>query len=777
MSDLLTEQLLALGIPKKQDNEYRPALFRADHADDRDRLGALLDTEKSVFVHDDLLGQLRSLIESRNPSRTLSDSEVNGLISAHLDGRVADRYGIWVYYPWSRRLVHLLEEDEFVELRTSRNQYKITREEQALLAEKVIGVIGLSVGQSVALTMAIERSFGEIRLADFDSLDLTNLNRLRCGLHCLGAPKVVIAAREIAEIDPFLRVRCFSDGITEDNLDDFLVGSGKISLLIEECDSLDIKFLCRQRAKALSIPVVMDTSDSGMIDVERFDLEPDRPLFHGLVKTPDLSVIKKLSSDEKVPFVLDILEQDQLSTRLRASMLEVANSIPTWPQLATAVALGGAVTGDVCRRILLDYFRSSGRYRIDLEHMVGDVKTASDKTDPAVKAHMHETPRDFSFDPELLMPALDAPGESIALSNKIVSQLVEKASMAPSGGNTQPWRWIWSGSRLWLFRDAPQSFLDADYRATYLALGAAVENLVLATHEVGMRIACNRRPSDCDDRFVAAFTFHQHTKNSAALEPQRHDRLAPYLATRLTNRVIGDRLPVDAGKLRLLEEIANDFGKSSLELLDSDSDLAEIGDIIAAGDRLRMLHSLGHTDFVNEMRWTPDSVASTRDGIDPATVDLTDAECAGLELMRDWNVVDHIRKLGTGKGFETLSRKSVKGASAVGLLRTQVSEPIDFLDAGRLVQKVWLEATRLGLAFQPMSVILFCFARLHSNPPIEGKLSPEMERELPDLYERFRKLFPRTSSKSDVFLFRLAIADQPKVRSLRRHVSEVLTFA
>src|SRR5690606_25672346 len=112
-------------------------------------------------------------------------------------------YGVWVYYPWSHRLVHLLDEKEFVEVRTNRNQYKITPEEQALLATKKIGVIGLSVGQSIALSLAMERLFGELRLADFDVLELSNMNRIRAGAQDLGLSKVVVAAREIAEIDPY----------------------------------------------------------------------------------------------------------------------------------------------------------------------------------------------------------------------------------------------------------------------------------------------------------------------------------------------------------------------------------------------------------------------------------------------------------------------------------------------------------------------------------------------------------------------------------------------
>ncbi len=111
-------------------------------------------------------------------------------------------------------------------VRTDRNRNKITSDEQALLATKKVGVIGLSVGQSVSLALTQERSFGELRLADYDTLDLSNLNRIRSGVHQLGLKKVVNVAREIAEIDPFLKVTCFPEGITTDNIERFLTEGG-----------------------------------------------------------------------------------------------------------------------------------------------------------------------------------------------------------------------------------------------------------------------------------------------------------------------------------------------------------------------------------------------------------------------------------------------------------------------------------------------------------------------------------------------------------------------
>jgi hypothetical protein len=363
-------------------DSYRPAFFRLNDPDDGRQLVELLKRAPHTIVHDELHGQLTELVRSLNPSRIFAPDELNEAAKAHLNGQEPRTYGVWVHYPWSNRLVHLLDEAEFALVRTDRNRNKITREEQAVLATKRVGVIGLSVGQSVSLTMALERSFGEIRLADFDTLELSNLNRIRSGTHEMGHLKTVNVAREIAELDPFLKVTCFPEGLTRANIDQFFQEGGCLDLLVEECDSVDIKIIARQKAKQLNIPVVMDTSDRGLVDVERFDLEPDRALLHGLLEGMDMSVVERpMTNQEKLPFMGRIVGIETISQRMKDSLPELGRSIITWPQLASGVVLGGAIVSDVHRRIMLNEFRRSGRWWIDIEEQLQGQRTEPDKTD------------------------------------------------------------------------------------------------------------------------------------------------------------------------------------------------------------------------------------------------------------------------------------------------------------------------------------------------------------------------------------------------------------
>lgn len=319
-------------------------------------------------IFDEYSQQIRDLITGRLPNLEESNPEIDLQIEKYVGSIPLEKRGTWVYYPWSQRLIHLLDEKDFVEVRTIRNLFKITREEQDLLATKKVGIVGLSVGQSAALVLALQRSFGELRLADFDQLKLTNLNRIRAGLHQLGLAKIDIAAREIWEIDPYLKLSFFEEGVSFQNLEEFVLGKGKLDVIIDECDNIAIKLALRSIAKKHSIPVIMETSDRGMLDIERFDLHPEMPIFHGLLegdKSPE-----EMLADNPKELVLRIINPANASKRGAYSLTRMGAEIRTWPQLAEDVLLGGASAAKACRNILLGNPVKTGRHYIDIDEII-----------------------------------------------------------------------------------------------------------------------------------------------------------------------------------------------------------------------------------------------------------------------------------------------------------------------------------------------------------------------------------------------------------------------
>jgi hypothetical protein len=752
------------------DLDVRPTFFRLRDPEDRTKLETLLSSTFNIRVFDTLGAQLGELIRARNPKQRLTPLEIKERVKEHLGATHPTHYGVWVHYRWSNHLVHLLDEAEFIELRTNRNSYKITPEEHHQLCQKRVGVIGLSVGQSAALTMAMERSFGEIRLADFDNLELSNLNRLRSGVHNIGVPKVILAAREIAEIDPYLKVTCLGEGITEDNIDRFMTGGGKLDVIIEECDSMDIKYLTRYRARELGIPVVMETSDRGLLDVERFDLEPDRPAFHGLTETIDYHGLRGLSNDEKLPIVLRIVGAETMSARMKASLVEVEESICTWPQLASSVVLGGALIADVVRRILLNQYQASGRYFVDVQELVRDPKTppTSHHTDHQARTLSQE---DIRSAVKSALQAGTMPSASVELAPHQIHDLVAAGILAPSGGNCQPWKWTYREKRLFLFHDEQRSasFLDFADCASYIALGAASENVILKAHALGLSVHFQLFPLPQDRRLVAAFGFSAEPAEGS--ESHIFDPLVDDIASRATNRRVGQRRPIPRHMLASIQEATESVPGARLHLVQDPSALTQATDILGAVERLRLLHPLAYQDLMNEIRWSSDESQATRDGIDVETMELSVADHAALEVCRDWSALELLSVWGRGKALSRFVRKAVESASCIALITMPDATPESCICGGRAIQRAWLTATEHQIAFQPLFSSTCMFARLTRGAGVG--MSSMMRTELTAMLHKYLDLFALQEGRAEVMLFRLAIVDAPRTTALRRPVTDV----
>jgi hypothetical protein len=731
--------------------EWRPRLLRAAEPAEREELAALAG--RVAFVHDTLRAQVGELIETRAPAHRFAPSELARAVDRWLADGPPLEYGHWVHYPWSSRLLHVLPESEWRELRTSRNRNKITELEQNRLAMARIGVAGLSVGQATAVTLALEGVGGVFHLADFDALALSNMNRLRAGAHDLGVNKAVLTARAIYEIDPYARVELFAGGIDDGNIEQFLDG---LDLLFEECDDLKAKVRLRERARALRIPVLMETSDRGLFDVERFDLEPERPIFHGLTGPLQADELAGMTTYEKVPIVLGIIGAGTMSRRLAASLIDIDATLKTWPQLASAVALGGAVNTDAARRILLGTFTSSGRFFVDLERTVCD----------GAGVPIEPPPPDVVCHPQT---AVQAPAlvRGDGLSPEVARALVAHAALAPSGGNCQPWRFQLARGRLRFVHDLERSrnLLDYEHRASYLAFGAAAENLALAARAGGLEASFDLFPDSADITMVCDVGLARAT---GAADP-----LAGEIAHRVTNRRAGPRVALPAGVLAPLRAAAEGAG-AHLALLEGDGQREEIGAILGGGDRIRFLHRTLHREMMNEIRWTPAEVARTRDGLDVATLELTPTDLAGLRLVSSWPLMETLARVGGGRGLESPTRKAVAASSAVGLLTFPGEGDAACFQGGRALTRVWLTASAAGLAFQPMTALLYLFVRLERGG---GRgLSEAEQLELGALRRRFRALFDVPPGHTELMLFRLARAGAPSARSLRRNLDDIFTM-
>lgn len=754
-----------INTTKNLNKLYKPVLFDIKNITEKQNLENILIERPHIQVFDRIESQIEELIKCLRPG--ISPSECKNAAKNHRGAISLHDYGIWVYYPWSEKLVHILDEVEFAIVRTNRNKHKITTEEQITLSQKKIGVMGLSVGQSVSVTLAIERGFGELRIADFDELDLSNLNRIRTGVHNIHLQKTVIVAREIAELDPYLKVVCFHEGITEDNIDAFLTENGTLDLLIDECDSFDVKIDARQKAKALGIPVLMEGSDRCTIDIERFDLEPDRPVLHGFVEHLDMRLFKTLKTlDEKAPYIEPVTGIETLSPRMKASAVELMSTISTWPQLASAVTFGGGITADLSRKILLGNLKLSGRFFVDIDELIADEEPSGQSPEESINKQLSPT----EIEAYLAKHKALNENNGVAISEELLNKLVSSAGKAPSGGNNQPWQWHYQHQTLHLFlnKNVSGAYLDPDYISSYASIGASIENLLLEAAVNGLYVNWKYTPEFFPDH-IASFNFrNEYEANGIEIN------LAAQISARHTNRKLGTSQEISTADLDLLEAAVASDG-AGLHWLTAFDDKSALGEIAGQADLLRMFTPAAHEDFIKrEMRWNPEQILETADGIGINTLDLNNQEQIGLRLMKDEKAVEFLKKIKGGNAFKYLALRQFQSAPAIGLITMPQHSPLNYLKAGMAAEKLWLSATALGYQIHPVNVPLIFFYKNDFQETHD--LSKETRKQILKLHQELKQLFKITDNIAEIFMFRIFRAEASPQRTIRKPLNKTLSI-
>ena len=354
-------------------SESRPILFDLSRAGDRAGLEKLLKSGCVAEICDTYTHQLRELFAIDNPPLALGrgfEKAFAGYHAALLKEAPDRQRGSWVFYPWLSTLVHVLPHSEFHRVRTARNRTLISSGEQKRFYDATIAIAGLSIGNSAALGIALQGGARRMKLADLDVMNLSNLNRIRAGVDSLGIPKVEITARQIYLIDPYAEPELFTEGLTEKNIGEFFKGA---DLVIDEFDDFAMKRLLREHAQKHRIPLISgaDVGESAVIDVERYDTDPQTRPFHGRIPDMDFKAMKGLDTRAIGGLIAQLVGLENHNTRMLEwpNHLGQAGGIVSFPQLGGTALLNGSFVAYCAFTILAGYPVKNGRTEISLEHL------------------------------------------------------------------------------------------------------------------------------------------------------------------------------------------------------------------------------------------------------------------------------------------------------------------------------------------------------------------------------------------------------------------------
>ena len=349
-----------------------------------------------------------------------------------------------------------------------------------------------------------------------------------------------------------------------------------------------------------------------------------------------------------------------------------------------------------------------------------------------------------------------------------IERILDLARWAPSGDNTQPWRFeVINDERVVIhgFDTRENCVYDLQGHASQLALGALLETLTIAATGEGMRTTVMRR----NDTPITLPTFDVVFADRADSSP---DPLLPYIRQRCTQRRAFHTRPLTLHEHTTLEEaLPLGYRVQWLEGLSAKLRMAKL--LFAnAGIRLTIPEAYEvHKRVIQwHARYSDDRIPDQAVGLDPLTTRLMEW------VMQSWPRVRFMNRYLAGTILPRLQLDIIPALACAAhfmiVADRAAQETDDYIAAGRALQRFWLTATSLGLQFQPeMTPLIFAsYARQNLAFTKSAKQQAQARRLTADL----ERLFGIDVSRRAVFMGRIGAGPAPGARSRRMPLTELL---
>ncbi len=346
-----------------------------------------------------------------------------------------------------------------------------------------------------------------------------------------------------------------------------------------------------------------------------------------------------------------------------------------------------------------------------------------------------------------------------------IKKILESAILAPSGDNCQPWRLYIKNNQVNIINlpEKDTSLYNFRQRTSIIAHGALIENIIIVSSTLGYNVKLKPFPNKTNPNLIATVELE---KSDIKDEP-----LYPYITQRSTNRKPYRPIPLTPEQRSDLLKMTKYLNNGEVRLLEDPQKKALVAKAIGINDKLVFENQNLHRFLFEHIRWTEEEAQKIRDGLYVKTLELSSIQTKGFKLLRNWTLLKTLNKFGLSRAIAKQAENLCLSASATGIIIIGNDTDEDFLTGGRIVQRVWLEATRKGLSFQPMTGITYLIQKVLTGDTKE--LSAANIKLIMDAYEIIKTAF-RLDNETMVMLFRVGHSDPPSAHSLRLPVESLV---
>lgn len=341
---------------------------------------------------------------------------------------------------------------------------------------------------------------------------------------------------------------------------------------------------------------------------------------------------------------------------------------------------------------------------------------------------------------------------------KTIRKILEEAIYAPSGENCQPWKFAADGSNIHIFNitEADTSLYNFAQKGSYVAHGALIENIVIVALKYGYKTSVKLFPIKEEPDLVATLM----------LDPTNQRELPLYscIANRCTNRKDHAHQRLSADQKKQLIESARETGFGELKIIDDERSLDILGKALAVNEQIIFENKKLHNFFYEHIIWKEED-QDKAGGFYIKTLEFLPHQLKGVKLFKNWFILKILNKIGKVSRMiakENAEKYANSGVLAVVLAKGNTRE--DFVNAGRVAERVWLKATELGLSVHPCTGVIYLMERIKEGDA--DAFSQSHLEAIKTAYADIARIFG-VEGKTIPMLYRIGYADEPTARSMR----------
>lgn len=353
-------------------------------------------------------------------------------------------------------------------------------------------------------------------------------------------------------------------------------------------------------------------------------------------------------------------------------------------------------------------------------------------------------------------------------SKDVLLQIVDLARWAPSGDNTQPWRFeIMADDHVAIHGNDTRDWCvyDFDGHASHMAHGALLETMRIAASGHGLRATWSTRAGTPD----AALIYDVRFEPAPELAP---DPLLPHIETRAVQRRPMRMTPLTAGQRAALAQAPG--AGFSVQFFESFDARRRVAKLLWDSAHIRLTCPEAYQVHKEIIEWgarfSSDRIPEQAVGVDPLTAKLM------RWVMQSWERVQFFNKYlgGTIAPRIQLDVLPAIFCSSHVLLRTDkhLEAVEDFVGAGVALQRLWLTATAQGLHLQPeMTPVIF---RWYVRAGRSLSALPAIDREALAATSYMEDITGAEPSTGMAFLCRVGRCKPPSSRSVRQSLQQLM---